>query len=266
MSDLTVAILQSDLHWENVDANLAMFEEKIWSISEPVDLIVLPEMFNTGFSMTPEKLAEVPGLKTHKWLLQMASQKKALVGGSYIVKEGTDYFNRFFMAFPDGTYQTYDKRHLFSLAKEEMFFKGGTERLIFEYKAWKICPLVCYDLRFPAWAKNRFDETQQTFDYDLLIYVASWPKPRIAAWDTLLKARAIENQAYTLGCNRIGEDGNGYAYVGHSGIYDYLGEQLDFIQDQEGIIIQKLNQSAQNEFRTKFPFVADSDQFSITIK
>ncbi|WP_422360809.1 amidohydrolase [Reichenbachiella sp.] len=264
MSDLTVAILQANLHWENIDANLAMFEEQIWSINETVDFIVLPEMFNTGFSMTPEKLAEVPGLKTHKWLLQMASQKKALVGGSYIVKEGTNYFNRFFMAFPDGTFQTYDKRHLFSLAKEEMFFEAGTERLVVEYKGWKICPLVCYDLRFPVWAKNKFDASNQSFDYDLLLYVASWPKPRINAWDTLLKARAIENQSYTLGCNRIGEDGNGYAYVGHSGVCDYLGETLDFKDDQEGIIIQRLSKAQQDEFRTKFPFVADSDNFSLT--
>lgn len=263
MSDLTVAILQSNLHWENVDANLAMFEEQIWSISKPVDVIVLPEMFNTGFSMSPKNLAEVPGLKTHKWLLQMANQKQALVGGSYIVKDGTDYFNRFFFAFPDGSYQAYDKRHLFSLAKEEMFFKAGSERLIVNYKGWKICPLVCYDLRFPAWAKNKFDPATKVLDYDLLIYVASWPKPRISAWDTLLKARAIENQSYTIGCNRIGDDGNGYAYVGHSGVYDYLGEQAGFIENQEGIIIQKLNKSSQDEFRTKFPFVADSDNFSI---
>ena len=265
MSDLTVAILQSNLHWENIDANLAMFEEQIWSITEPVDVIVLPEMFNTGFSMMPEKLAEVSGLKTHKWLLQMANQRNALVGGSYIVKEGTDYFNRFFVAFPDGKFHTYDKRHLFSLAKEEMFFKAGTERLIVDYKGWRICPLVCYDLRFPAWAKNRFNKDSKSYDYDLLSYVASWPKPRVSAWDTLLKARAIENQSYTLGCNRIGEDGNGYAYVGHSGIYDYLGEQIDFKDNEEGIIIQKLSKSTQDEFRTKFPFVADSDEYEIQI-
>lgn len=265
MSDLTVAIIQSDLHWENTEANLANFEEKIWSITEPVDLILLPEMFSTGFSMTPEGLAEVPGLKTHKWLLQMANQRKALVGGSYIVKDGTAYHNRFFMAFPDGSYQTYDKRHLFSLAKEERYFKGGTERLIVEYKGWKICPMVCYDLRFPAWAKNRVDPSTGSYDYDLLLYVASWPKPRINAWDTLLKARAIENQSYTIGCNRVGKDGNDYAYVGHSAVYDYLGESKAFLADQEGIIIQKLEKPEQEEFRNKYPFAADSDVFSIII-
>lgn len=265
MSDLTVAIIQSDLHWENIDANLASFEEKIWSITEPVDVIILPEMFNTGFSMAAGRLAEVSGLKTHKWLLQMANQRDALVGGSYIVKEGSNYFNRFFAAFPDGSFQTYDKRHLFTLAKEEQFFNGGKERLIIEYKDWKICPQVCYDLRFPAWTKNRMDKKTGRFEYDLLMYVASWPKPRISAWDTLLKARAIENQAYTLGCNRVGKDGNGYEYVGHSAAYDYLGEQLSFADNHEEIIIQKLQKSPQEEFRTKYPFVADSDDFTINI-
>lgn len=263
MSDLAVAIIQADLHWENIDANLPTFEEKIWSITTPVDVIILPEMFNSGFSMETQSIAEVPGLKTQKWLLQMANQKNALVGGSYIVKEGKEHFNRFFAAFPDGTYQTYDKRHLFTLAKEEQFFKAGTERLIVEYKGWKICPLICYDLRFPVWSKNYLNTENGHYAYDLLIYVASWPKPRINAWDTLLKARAIENQAYTLGCNRIGKDGNGYEYVGHSGIYDYLGEELGFIDNQEGIVIQKLQKSAQDEFRAKYPFVADSDNFVI---
>lgn len=263
MSDLTIAIIQSDLHWENVDANLAMFEEKIWSITDPVDLIILPEMFNTGFSMEAKKLGEVSGLKTHKWLIQIAGQKQALVGGSYIVKEGTDYFNRFFIAFPDGRFQTYDKRHLFTLAKEDQHYKAGNKRLIVDYKGWKICPLVCYDLRFPVWSKNNMNSG--AFDYDLLIYVASWPKPRVNAWDALLKARAIENQAYTIGCNRTGEDGNGYQYVGHSGVYDYLGETVGFLDNEEGIIIQKLQKADQDQFRSKYAFVADSDEFTIYI-
>ncbi len=265
MSDLTVAVFQANLHWEDPDANLAMFEEKIWSITDPVDLILLPEMFNTGFSMTAKNLAEVPGLKTHKWLLQIANQKNALIGGSYIIKEKTDCFNRLFVAFPDGSYKTYDKRHLFSLAKEEQFFKRGSKLLVVEYRGWKICPLICYDLRFPVWAKNKFDRSSRSFDYDLLLCVASWPKSRISAWDTLLKARAIENQSYTIGCNRVGKDGNGYEYVGHSGMYNYLGKQIIFIDNEEGIIIQKLQKKAQDEFRTKYPFVADSDEFSIKI-
>lgn len=258
MSDLKVAVIQSTLYWESIEANLANFEEQIWTIEEEVNVIVLPEMFSTGFSMKPKTLSEVKGLKTHKWLLQMAAQKNALVGGSYIVKDGANYYNRFFAAFPDGTYQTYDKRHLFSLAEEEQFFTAGRERLIIDYLGWKICPLICYDLRFPVWSMNSVDKKSGEYAYDLLLYVASWPKTRIAAWDTLLKARAIENQSYTLGCNRIGEDGNGYAYVGHSGIYDYLGDELAKIEDEEGILIQTLSKSNQHEFRVKFPFVGDA--------
>lgn len=265
MSDLSVAVIQSDLHWEGIDANLAMFEEKIWSIVNPVDVIVLPEMFNTGFSMEAARLAEVQGLKTHKWMLQMASQKQALVAGSYMVKEGTNYFNRFYAAFPDGTYKIYDKRHLFTLAKEEQYFTGGTERVILEYKGWKVCPMVCYDLRFPVWSKNRFDKATGAFEYDLLIYVASWPKPRIGAWDTLLKARAIENQAYAIGCNRVGKDGNGYEYVGHSAIYDYLGETMDYLETKEGILIQTLQREGLSQFRSKYAFLPDSDDFSINV-
>ncbi|MEO9966056.1 MAG: amidohydrolase [Reichenbachiella sp.] len=263
MSDLTIAVIQSDLHWENIDANLAMFEEKIWSITEPIDVIVLPEMFNTGFSMSSKSMAEVPGLKTHKWLIQMAAQKQALIGGSYMIKEGQDYHNRFFAAFPDGTFQVYDKRHLFTLAKEDQHFKEGSERIIVQYKGWKICPLVCYDLRFPVWSKNNYDRRTKEYDYDLLIYIASWPKPRINAWDTLLQARAIENQSYTIGCNRVGQDGNGYEYVGHSGIYNYLGEGLAFIDNKEDIILHKLEKSPQDEFRSKYSFLADSDNFTL---
>lgn len=263
MSDLTVAIIQSSLHWEDVDANLAMFEEKIWNIGEAVDVIILPEMFNTGFSMAASQLAEVKGLKTHKWLLQMASQKQALVGGSYMVKDGTNYYNRFFAAFPDGTYETYDKRHLFTLAKEEQYYTGGTERIIIDYKGWKICPMVCYDLRFPVWSKNKFNAGTGTFEYDLLTYVASWPKPRIGAWDTLLKARAIENQAYALGCNRVGKDGNDYEYVGHSAFYDYLGDTMDFLDMDEGILIRTLDRDALDQFRKRYAFLPDSDDFSI---
>ena len=263
MSDLNIAIIQSSIHWEDTTANLAMFEEKIWELEEEVDLILLPEMFTTGFSMEPARLAEVPGMATHKWMLQMANQKNALVGGSYIVKEGTTYYNRFFAAFPDGSYQTYDKRHLFSLAKEEIFFTAGNEKVILDFKGWKICPLICYDLRFPVWAKNKRDKDSGVFDYDLLLYVANWPKPRISAWDTLLKARAIENQTYTLGANRVALDGNGFEYVGHSGIYDYLGSELIKLENEEGILLQKLNKSAQDKFREKFSFVGDGDQFSI---
>jgi len=259
MSDLKIAQIQSNLYWEDIGANLAMFEEKIWEINGQVDLILLPEMFNTGFSMNPKKLAEVPGLRTEKWLKQMAAQKKALVGGSYIVNDRGDYYNRFVAAFPDGSIQYYDKHHLFSLAKEEDFFTAGKQRMILEFRDWKICPLICYDLRFPAWAKNRYDPVSNTFEYDLLIYVASWPKPRIAAWDTLLQARAIENQCYVAGVNRVGTDANDHAYVGHTVLIDYSGEELEKIKNKEGMLVEQLSKESLEVYRKRYPFLADSD-------
>ncbi|MCV9388097.1 amidohydrolase [Reichenbachiella ulvae] len=261
MQDLKIAIIQSELYWENIDGNLAMFEEKVWGISEAVDLILLPEMFNTGFTMNPQPLAEVPGLKTQKWMLQMASQTKALVGGSYMVRQGENFYNRFVFAFPDGKMQHYDKRHLFSLAKEENYFNAGQKRLIVEYKGWKICPMVCYDLRFPVWARNQINDG--ACDYDLLIYAANWPEARIQAWDTLLQARAIENQAYVAGINRVGKDGNDYPYVGHSAIYDYAGTTMQFLGDEEDVIIQSINKEALEQFRERFAFLQDGDQFDI---
>ena len=193
MSDLTLALIQSDIHWEDVDANLAMFEEKIWGIAESVDLILLPESFNSGFTDSINKIAEVPGLRTQKWMLQMANQKNALVGGSFMVNEKGKIYNRYLAAKPDGTFETYDKKHLFNLSHIERQITPGQNRTIIEYKGWRICPLVCYDLRFPSWSQNFVHEDGKT-DFDLLIYSANWPKQRINAWDTILNARAIENQ------------------------------------------------------------------------
>ncbi|PIB36811.1 amidohydrolase [Reichenbachiella sp. 5M10] len=261
MEDLTIAMLQADLFWENVDGNLAMFEEQIWSISEEVDVVLLPEMFNTGFSMRPKLLAEVPGLKTQRWMLQMAAQRQALVGGSYIVQQGQRYFNRFVFAFPEGKIQYYDKRHLFSLAQEENYFAAGETRLIVNYKGWKICPLICYDLRFPVWSRNQTREGQ--CDYDLLLYVANWPETRIQAWDTLLQARAIENQAYVAGVNRIGRDGNDHSYVGHSAVYDYAGDCMQGLVEEVGVIVQTISQSPLLQYRERFAFLQDGDDFVI---
>ncbi|UXP33235.1 amidohydrolase [Reichenbachiella agarivorans] len=260
--DLTIALLQANPYWEDAEANLAMFEEMVWSIDESVDVILLPEMFNTGFSMNPKQLAEVAGLKTQRWMLRMAAQKQTLVGGSYIVQVEEKYFNRFLFAFPDGTMQYYDKRHLFSLAKEEEFFTPGTERLVVDYLGWKICPLVCYDLRFPAWSRNTVHEGQ--YDYDLLIYAANWPKPRIRAWDILLPARAIENLSYVAGINRVGLDGNDHQYVGHSVVLDYAGGVLSGLDEQEGVIVQKLERKSLEEFRSKFAFLQDADKITFS--
>lgn len=260
MEELSVAIIQSELYWEDISANLMMFEEKIWNLEEGVDFILLPEMFNTGFSMNPRKLAEVPGLHTEKWLQQMASQCQALVGGSYIVNDRGQYYNRFVAAYPDGSIQYYNKKHLFSLAKEQEHFSSGGERLILEYKSWKICPLICYDLRFPIWSRNSLTD-QGDYAYDLLVYAASWPKPRISAWDILLKSRAVENVSYVAGANRVGTDENENEYVGHSGIYDFAGQSMDKLVNAAGIVTAKLSKRSLQDFRTLFPFVEDGDHF-----
>ncbi|RKQ49890.1 putative amidohydrolase [Roseivirga pacifica] len=255
MSSLKLALIQSSIHWHEVQANLAMFEEKIWQITEPVDIIVLPEMFQTGFTMETS-LAEPMNLTTFKWMKQMAAQKKAVVTGSYIVKEGEKVFNRLVWMFPDGTYKTYDKRHLFRMANEDQHFDGGSEKLVVQYKGWSICPLICYDLRFPVWSRN------VDLEYDLLLYVANWPAARVSAWDALLKARAIENVSYAVGLNRVGEDGLGIAYNGHMGAYSPKGETLMF-SDKEETVIVTLEKGELDRFREKFPAQLDADKFSI---
>ena len=259
--ELQIALIQSELHWENVDANLAMFEEKIWTIKESVDLIVLPEMFTTGFSMEPQKLAEVHKTRTFKWMQQQAAQTKAVIVGSIIAKEGTDYFNRLYAIYPDGTFQHYDKKHLFGLAGEGKDYTAGDERLVIEVKGWKFMPLICYDLRFPVWARSQ-KNAQEIYEYDALIYVANWPEPRVSAWDTLLAARAIENTAYCIGVNRIGKDGYDANYVGHSAVYNYKGERLDFSEKEE-ILITKITKDELVSFRERFPFQADADEFRL---
>ena len=263
MQDLKISLIQADLHWEQPAANMAMFEEKIWAEVDDADVIVLPEMFTTGFSMNVSKLAEAPHTNTYKWMYQIAKQKSALVIGSYIVKEGGNNYNRAYAIFPDGRSEYYDKRHLFTLADEDQFYTAGEDRLIVEWKGWKICPLVCYDLRFPVWSRNRLNKENVTCDYDLLIYVANWPKPRVTAWNTLLKARAIENQSFVAGLNRIGVDDVGHQYSGNSGVYDFLGDSLEFGEDQETTISATLSKKNLGEFREKYTFLNDSDEFEI---
>ncbi len=261
MNDLNVSLIQASLHWEEIDANLAMFEEMIWSI-EDTDLIILPEMFTTGFSMNPEKLAEPPGGKTIKWMRQMATQRNAAVTGSYMIKDGGKYFNRLYFVYPDGNSLSYDKKHLFNLADEGDYYTPGEERLILEYKGWKIHPLICYDLRFPVWARSKRTR-ERLFEYDLLIYVANWPDTRVNAWDTLLKARAIENQACSIGVNRIGEDGVGKNYNGHSAAYSAKGEELAFSANEEKILSASFSVAELTDYRRDFPFQKDSDHFDL---
>ncbi|NEW80406.1 MAG: amidohydrolase, partial [Gelidibacter sp.] len=209
MQNLKIAMLQAELVWHNVELNRKNFLEKINQIKEQVDLIILPEMFTTGFSMHPQKIGDTMNGETVNWMRKIASEKDTAIAGSVIIFENNNFYNRFLFVHPSGEINFYDKRHLFTLAGEDKVYESGKEKLIVNYKGWKICPLVCYDLRFPVWARN-------VEDYDLLIYVANWPKIRIAAWDTLLKARAIENMCYTVGVNRVGVDANNYEYNGHS--------------------------------------------------
>lgn len=260
MEDLTISLIQSNLFWEQPEANMAMFEEKVWEI-EDTDLIILPEMFTTGFTMTPKNLAEPPGGRTFKWMRQIASQKKAAVTGSYIVKEGNEFYNRLYFVHPDGSSEQYNKKHLFTLAGENKEYTAGSEKLIVSYKGWKIAPMICYDLRYPVWARSKRSEAAD-YEYDLIVYVANWPDARINAWDTLLKARAIENLSFSAGVNRTGRDELEKVYPGHSAIYSFKGEEIG-ISSEETIITSRLSASDLNSFRDQFPFQKDADSFEL---
>ncbi len=260
--ELSIALVQTDLFWKNKTANLAMLEEKIWDIPKSVDLIILPEMFPTGFSMDASELAEPMNLGICKWMKQMAAQTDAVVTGSAIISEGGKFFNRLLWVSPSGQVLHYDKRHLFRMAKEEETFSSGQNLPIFTLKGWKICPQICYDLRFPVFSRNTWQNGQAT--YDFMFYVASWPAARTSAWDALLQARAIENLCYVAGVNRIGKDGNGIDYVGHSGIFDFKGNSLSEPKNEtEKTEVFKLDATALESFREKFPAWMDSDTFTI---
>lgn len=254
---LNTALLQVDLKWEDPKANRSLFSKEIKALSDEIDLIILPEMFTTGFSMNAEKLAERNDGLSFNWMREMAILKNAAVTGSLIITEDGNYYNRLFFVFPDGSYKTYDKRHTFTLAKEDKTYSAGKERLIVEYKGWRICPLICYDLRFPVWSRN-------TEDYDLLIYVANWPNKRVAAWDALLKARAIENMSYCIGINRTGIDGDGYEYSGHSAAYDCLGENLTG-ENRESPFVEEisLDKDHLEQTRKQLKFLQDRDEFTL---
>jgi len=253
---MKVALIQSALVWENPEANRIYFEEKINTITEEINLIVLPEMFTTGFTMQPTNVAEPMNGKTVLWMQSLAKAKNCAITGSVVIEENSNFYNRMLFVFPSGEVQHYDKRHLFTLAGEEKVYSRGTQKLIVDYLGWKICPFVCYDLRFPVFSRN-------VENYDLLIYVASWPKTRTKAWDTLLTARAIENMSYTIGVNRIGEDINGYEYIGHSQVLDCLGDYVLPPEESEGVFITTLNKSYLTEVREKLNFLNDKDSFEI---
>ena len=258
--NLQITAIQSELHWEDVAQNLEMFSNKIDALSEETDVIVLPEMFNTGFSMKSEELSETMKGKTVTWMVSQAQKANAVIVGSLIIEEENKFYNRLVWTEPNGEIKTYDKRHLFRMADEHNHFAGGTDRIIIEYKGWKICPLVCYDLRFPVWARN---STQN--QYDVLIYIANWPAARKAPWSKLLEARAIENQCYVIGVNRVGEDGKGFAYSGNSVIINPKGEPISNIPENENCIeTVSLSLDELNTFRKVFPVGMDADEFEIT--
>lgn len=253
---MKIALIQSSLCWENPKNNRNHFEEKINAITETIDLIVLPEMFSTGFTMNPNQVAETMQGETVLWLQSLAKAKNTAITGSLVIQEKGNFYNRLLFVFPSGEIEFYDKRHLFTLAGEDKIYTAGKEKLIVEYKGWKICPLICYDLRFPVFARN-------VEEYDILIYVANWPKIRITAWDTLLKARAIENMSYTIGVNRIGFDENNFEYNGRSQAIDSLGNYIIAPQETETVLIVELNKEKLIEARKKFNFLNDQDEFSL---
>ncbi len=263
---LSVAAIQSSLFWEDKEANLHMFEEKLRANTNPMDVIVLPEMFSTGFSMQAEKLGEPMDGRTLAWMQLQANNKKAVITGSFIVAEAGKFYNRLFWVNPDGTYKYYNKRHLFRMAGEEKHYAAGDEKLIVEINGWKVCPMVCYDLRFPVWSRNRFRNVdgKMEADYDLLIYVANWPERRSHAWKTLLMARAIENISFVAGVNRVGNDGNFIYHSGDSAMYSFKGELITgALISTEEIITERFSMQDLRDYRKAFPAGLDADEFTV---
>ncbi len=257
-ADLTVTLIQTAICWEDPAENRRLLTEKLAAIADPTDLILLPEMFTTGFTMQPEKIAESPGGPTETWLLEQAALKNAAIAGSMAVQENGQYFNRLLWAQPDGALYTYDKRHLFRMAGENAIYTPGKSKTLISWRGWNILPLICYDLRFPVF--SRYTAKQP---YDLVLYVANWPEKRTAAWQALLPARAIENLSYCIGLNRVGPDGKGIPYSGDSLICDPLGKTFRLPAHTETIHTQKLSRELLNRFRQQFPAFEDADTFTL---
>lgn len=260
---LKISFVQSKLFWQDINSNLTYLEQKINEIHQDTDLIVLPEMFSTGFSMQTNQ-AEPFGGDAFKWMSRVSKEKNAAVVGSIMTQENGLAYNRLIWMFPEGNYHSYDKRHLFRMANENESFTAGKKRLIVQFKGWNICPLICYDLRFPVWSRNQV--TNDGLAYDLLIYVANWPERRALAWNSLLPARAIENQAFVLGVNRVGSDGNGISYSGDSGLFNYLGEKINLANRfMEKIETVEISKSDLLKYREAFPAYADADEFKLYV-
>lgn len=255
--NLKVCLVQANLHWMDVDANIRMFDRIIDEQADGADLVVLPEMFSTGFSMEPEKVAEPLGGPASSWMRDKACLSAKAIVGSIIMVEDGRFFNRLIFATPTGEVFFYDKRHLFRMGNEHEHFTAGSQRLIVTFKGWRICPLICYDLRFPVWSRC-------CNDYDLVLYIASWPAARRYVWQSLLVARAIENQCYAVGVNRVGTDGEGLCYSGNSVVVDPKGEvSAPFADGEAGAASLVLSMSSLLSFREKFPVLLDGDRFQI---
>ncbi|WP_372473353.1 nitrilase family protein [Capnocytophaga sp. ARDL2] len=254
---MKIALVQYDTIWENKIENLKKIQLLLNGLNSKVDLIVLPEMCTTGFTMNPKNVAEIEKGETLSFLQNIAKEKQSAVVGSWVIEENGHFFNRLFFIFSEGNYQTYNKKHLFTLAGEQNSYSSGDEKIIINYKGWNICPLICYDLRFPVFTRI-VDQ-----NYDLLIYVASWPEKRIFAWDSLLKARAIENMSYTIAVNRCGIDNQQVNYSGHSQAIDYMGNYIVVPMHDEQIQIVEIDKDAQENARKKLAFLNDADKFEL---
>ena len=263
MQDLRITLVQSALSWHKVEENLAQFASLFSSIDSETDVIVLPEMFTTGFTMESGKVAEQMQGRTHTWMQEQALKKNAVICGSAVIEDEGKYYNRFLWVEPEGQTSYYDKRHLFRMADENRFYTGGTELITINYKGWKLRPLICYDLRFPVWARNSVIDDE--FGYDVLLYVANWPQARIAVWTTLLQARALENFAYCLGVNRVGDDEKGINYNGQSMVFDPKGNLLGTLDDTKGTQTVTLKYDELAAFRKRFPVFLDADSFDLKV-
>ncbi|HWJ93019.1 MAG TPA: amidohydrolase [Flavisolibacter sp.] len=264
MSRLSFTLVQTQLKWEDKEANLMMLEKKIRELDQPTHVVVLPEMFSTGFSMKPQQLAETMEGPTVQWMKNLAAEKRVILTGSMIIEEGGHYFNRLIWMLPNGDLGFYDKRHLFAYAEEDQHYAPGNQRLIASVNGWKINLLVCYDLRFPVWSRQSHTEDGAP-EFDMLVYVANWPEKRNTAWKTLLQARAIENQCYVIGVNRVGNDGNGIYHSGDSMVIDPLGEVLYHKAHEEDLFTIALDKELVQKTRERFPFWRDADSFQIMI-
>jgi predicted amidohydrolase len=276
MSHLSFTLIQTNLYWEDKAANLQMLEEKISSISHPAQVVILPEMFSTGFSMNPSLLAEEMNGTTVEWMKRVTAEKKIILTGSVIIKapsalEGAGheaFYNRLIWMLPNGQFAHYDKRHRFAFAGEDEHYTAGSKRLIASVNGWKINLQVCYDLRFPVWARQAPSQPppkgeELAPEYDMLLYVANWPERRIHAWRSLLIARAIENQCYVIGVNRVGNDGNNIYHSGNSMVVDAMGEVLYEREHNEDVHTITLSKEKLQDIRNKLPFLRDADDFTI---